>query len=112
MRQIEDIVQVNTALIACAQKWGGRCPNYAVIGETRQYVNLLKIVVGSHSTPLCKKKAMREIRGIMMNKGVFIRSSGAKLRSDDRLVLFLLERERYSSVIKILTTVEKIKRII
>lgn len=111
MRQLEDIVQVNSALIACAQKWGGKCPYYAVIGETRQYVNLLKIVVRSASTTSCKEKEMREIREVMMNKGVFIRSSSAKLRSDDRLVLFLLERERYSLVINILMTVEKIKQI-
>lgn len=107
--QLNDIVTVNRRLIEYANKWGGVCVEAAVIGETKQYLNLLKM---SELDSSCREKEQNffAIASTMEAEGTFLRLEGVKLRLDDRCLVVALKQRRYRLARSLVAGVEVMKR--
>lgn len=108
-KQLEDIVKVNSRLFEYANKWGTSYVNLAIVGEIKQYVNLMKIVERGYTSKSIKQDSFNAIRKIMISEGVFTRSSNVRLRVDDRIVMMLLKEDQISLIEFVLKIVEILK---
>lgn len=110
--QLKDIVTVNRRLINYACKWGCECFELSAIGETRQYINLLKMVEDSKIKREDKQSCYSSIREAMVVEGTFERCFAKQQRTDDFLILLAL-RYNFKTLLRwLLIGVETAKRLV
>lgn len=90
--QLNDAVIVGRRLNDFALAWDGGCIEAAGIGECNLYVYLLKMSELSDAISEDKQLAFSEIRKAMRQEGLFERVRDIKLRPDNRLILWALEK--------------------
>lgn len=91
LSQLSDIARVNSRLLEYGSLWGSDCINASIIGESKQYLYLLKIVGNDHISSQEKAWAYAAIRNKMLEEGSFSRAHYVRHRLDDYLVLLFLE---------------------
>lgn len=109
--QLSDIVKVNRRLLEYANKWGGSCPDRAIVGETNQYFSLLKMSELSNSCDEEKRMAFAEISAAMKREGTFMRAGSGNLRADNKMLCAALERGDYKTARRVVRGVELLKRL-
>lgn len=109
--QLADIVRVNRRLLEYAQLWGGGCPDQAIVGESIQYLALLKMSELSDADKDEKRAAFMEIRTAMEREYAFERATTCRLRTDIRLIYDALERGSYGVAHHAIQFVEALKRL-
>lgn len=108
--QLDDIIVVNRRLVEYANKWGGACFKLAVVGEVKQYINLLKMSELGTSTPLEKERAFSDIASVMEAEGTFNRIEGSALRRDEKILAVALMRRWRRLAQAVIAGVEAMKR--
>lgn len=108
--QLSDIVQVNQRLRDYADRWGVDCPSFAAIGETNQYLYLVKLNELSNIGISSKRLNFASIAQAMRSEGVFGRAATVRLRSDNKVLMYALERDLRIIAAAVVHVVEVIKR--
>lgn len=108
--QLTDIVLVNRRLRDFAARWSGNCPHQAVIGETSQYFNLVKLNELSNLSSSEKSSNFLAIARAMNTEGTYERAATVKLRLDNEVLLFALDRGLMTLAAAVVRTVEWVKK--
>lgn len=108
--QLADIVLVNRRLRDFAARWSRNCPQQAVIGETSQYFNLVKLNELSNISSSEKASNFLAISQAMSSEGTFERAASVKLRFDNEVLLLALERGLRALAAAVVRTVEWVKK--
>lgn len=108
--QLTDIVLVNRRLRDFAARWSGNCPHQAVIGETSQYFNLVKLNELSNISSSEKASNFLAIARAMNTEGTYERAATVKLRLDNEVLLFALDRGLMTLAAAVVRTVEWVKK--
>lgn len=108
--QLHDISRVNERLLACAEKWSGRCPELARAGEVEQYIYLLKLSELASDARALGKEHFDAIRHAMERRGTFTRSKNAPLRLDKALMEICLRRGWRLAAKVLIKSIEKAKQ--
>lgn len=109
-RQLTDIVLVNRRLRDYAAHWSGNCPHQAVIGETSQYFNLVKLNELSNTSSSEKVSNFLAIAQAMSTEGAYERAATVKLRFDNEVLLFALEHGLTALAAAVVRIVEWVKK--
>lgn len=108
--QLADIVKVNRRLLNYADKWGGECPIFARTGEANQYFYLVKISELSDAGDADKAANFESICTAARMEGAFGRIHSVRLRPDNRVLAFAMERGWRGLARAVVLVVEAMKR--
>lgn len=109
-KQLDDLVVVNRRFLNYTEKWGSAYAHLAVIGETKQFINLIKIAVEGALSYNDAQPNLEEISDVMEEEGVFFRSASVRRRLDDALVMYGLRRKAYQFTYYLLRLAALVKR--